>query len=339
MTTDTYPGAAYAALPEPIAYQIAVLQPCEHGDALVGWRVEPSRQSFDASMRPKRKLYTEGDMHDFADRTHALRASHGQAPAGATSEQELEDALRERDDADDFIDALLDEVLGTERAEWSSAYGRADALEEVRERVTALHKPAVDRAWTRFEAATEQQAPAQPAPQHQARPVTPYTCPKCSALWLHWPAEQSGFGRDTLNCRSTTHCDYCEKGGVEQLQRLERVPAVLAAPQQEASPTTGMNIAQRILHVGGRNNAAGYVEFGSIQAVEALVRQVLRDLPSDHQPSPAAQGDALDAARYHYLRDVPMERWPAELLTAIRLQQNAKWDAAIDAARAAQEGK
>ena len=75
------PGVAYAALPEPITYQIAALKACEHGDALVGWRVEPSRQSFDASMRPKRKLYTEGDMHDFADRTHALRASHGQAPA------------------------------------------------------------------------------------------------------------------------------------------------------------------------------------------------------------------------------------------------------------------
>jgi len=77
-TAAQQPGAAYAALPEPITYQIAVLKACEHGDALVGWRVEPSRQSFDASMRPKRKLYTEGDMHDFADRTHALRASRGQ---------------------------------------------------------------------------------------------------------------------------------------------------------------------------------------------------------------------------------------------------------------------
>jgi len=48
----------------------------------------------------------------------------------------------------------------------------------------------------------------------------------------------------------------------------------------QPSPTAGMNIAQRILHVGGRNNAAGYVEFGSTQAVEALVRQVLRDLPA-----------------------------------------------------------
>lgn len=45
------------------------------------------------------------------------------------------------------------------------------------------------------------------------------------------------------------------------------------------SPTSGMTIEQRILHVGGRNNAAGYVEFGSVQAVQALVQQVLRDLP------------------------------------------------------------
>jgi len=61
------------------------------------------------------------------------------------------------------------------------------------------------------------------------------------------------------------------------------------APAQEPSPTAGMTLAQRILHVGGRNNAAGYVEFGSTQAVDALVRQVLRDLPQ----APAAQGDAL----------------------------------------------
>ena len=67
----------------------------------------------------------------------------------------------------------------------------------------------------------------------QPRPVTPYTCPKCHALWLHWPAEQTGTSEDTLNCRSAKWCDYCEKGGVEQLRRLERVPAVLTAPQPQ----------------------------------------------------------------------------------------------------------
>lgn len=56
---------------------------------------------------------------------------------------------------------------------------------------------------------------------------------------------------------------------------------------KSSSPTAGMNIAERILHVGGRNNAAGYIEFGSIQAVQALVRQVLRD-----------QGDVLELYGY-----------------------------------------
>ena len=59
---------------------------------------------------------------------------------------------------------------------------------------------------------------------------------------------------------------------------LGQAPAV-GDEQPAPSPTAGMTLAQRILHVGGRNNAAGYVEFGSTQAVEALIRQVLRDLP------------------------------------------------------------
>jgi hypothetical protein len=47
----------------------------------------------------------------------------------------LDRTLKERDDAEDFIDALLDEVLGGSRPEWSSAYGRSDALNDVRERL------------------------------------------------------------------------------------------------------------------------------------------------------------------------------------------------------------
>src|SRR5690606_28912817 len=39
---------------------------------------------------------------------------------------------------------------------------------------------------------------------------------------------------------------------------------------------------------GGRNNAQGYVEFGSIQAVEALVRQVLRDMDWTRQDDDGA---------------------------------------------------
>lgn len=56
------------------------------------------------------------------------------------------------------------------------------------------------------------------------RPVTPYQCPKCHALWLHWPKEQTGWDTDTLNLRSEKSCDHCEPGGIERLERLERVP-------------------------------------------------------------------------------------------------------------------
>lgn len=129
----------------------------------------------------------------------------------------------------------------------------------------------------------------QPASQHQARPVTPYTCPKCSALWLHWPAEQSGFGMDTLNCRSTTHCDYCEKGGVEQLQRLERVPAVLAAPQREAQEPVAVVVPC-------------YTPSGKRVALYSAKQDlpIGTQLYTAPQPSPAAQGDAVKQLGWVY---------------------------------------
>lgn len=96
-------------------------------------------------------------------------------------------------------------------------------------------------------------------------------------------------------------------------QHLDMVPA----QHREPSPTAGMNMAQRILHVGGRTNAAGYVEFGSVQAVDALVRHVLRDLPDappahgNHfaddrkmvEASAVDERDRKDAERYRWLRE------------------------------------
>lgn len=93
-----------------------------------------------------------------------------------------------------------------------------------------------------------------------------------------------------------------ELGGVAAVDLYNAFFAATPEPEaQEPSPTAGMTIAQRILHVGGRNNAAGYIEFGSIQAVEALVRQVVRDLPGlakpERQPMTATQRRQLiDAA-------------------------------------------
>ena len=86
-------------------------------------------------------------------------------PAHPTDDA-LTQALQERDAADDYIDALLDEVLGADRPEWSSAYGRADAIEQVRDRMTALMKPSIDKAFDRFESEMKAQ-PAQPLCQKQ----------------------------------------------------------------------------------------------------------------------------------------------------------------------------
>jgi hypothetical protein len=96
------------------------------------------------------------------------------------------------------------------------------------------------------------------------------------------PAQQKG----TINGRAVKVDWKAQALELRELVRLggfkvAELEAALAAvlAQQGSSLTSGMNIAQRILHVGGRNNAAGYIEFGSIHAVDALVQHVLRDLP------------------------------------------------------------
>ena len=54
-----------------------------------------------------------------------------------------------------------------------------------------------------------------------------------------------------------------------------------------------------------------------------------------HKQYAQPQADALDAARYRYLRDVDW-RYSGELEAVIRLQANALWDVKIDEAIAAQ---
>ncbi|MDI9680433.1 DUF551 domain-containing protein [Burkholderia cenocepacia] len=46
---------------------------------------------------------------------------------------------------------------------------------------------------------------------------------------------------------------------------------------QQPHAESGMTLAERIAHVGGRITEGGYVEFGSAMAVDALIQHVLRD--------------------------------------------------------------
>ncbi|GEM_PF-3637534 len=75
------------------------------------------------------------------------------------------------------------------------------------------------------------------------------------------------------------------------LAQFTQPPPAESDKESEVSATAGMNLGQRIAHVGGRTNAHGYVEFGSEMAVHALIQHVLRDLKSQPaQPSDITEG-------------------------------------------------
>ena len=138
-------------------------------DAIAKWDTPPAEQQAASSAVLKAireanmQLVRTGD-DAFMLVTHKVATAEQAAPKAAPGDA-IDEAMRERDDAEDFIDALLDEVLGHERPEWSNLYGRADALNDVQERMTSLHKPAVDKAWGQFQSAMA-------APQQEAQEPT-----------------------------------------------------------------------------------------------------------------------------------------------------------------------
>lgn len=149
-------------------------------------------------------LWTTDQLRDFADRTHALRM---QAAPKAAPGDTLDEVMRERDEAEDFINELLDEVLGADRPEWSSAYNRYDAMSDVRERITALHKPTVDKAWDQLQSAMA-------APQQEAQRPWGYA----------WRQSPFGWG-------------FCSKQAYEQAAgRGEEVAKLYLAPQPAPAP-------------------------------------------------------------------------------------------------------
>ncbi|ATI00013.1 hypothetical protein [Alcaligenes faecalis] len=85
--------------------------------------------------------------------------------------------------------------------------------------------------------------------------------------------EQEGYG---------SACDDADQAHYELVQALrnlrEAQQPVSGADGLLESPTRGMSLGQRIAHVGGRENAQGYIEFGSPMAVDALIQHILRDL-------------------------------------------------------------
>lgn len=124
-----------------------------------------ARPQLDSSVN--RRIFYAGHRKAWIERGEAVRLN---ATVPDAQEKALLQAIQERDAAEDYIDALLDEVLGTDRPEWSSTYGHADAIEQVRETMGALMKPCVDKAWDRFQSA--QAAPAAPQPRDDGMPAS-----------------------------------------------------------------------------------------------------------------------------------------------------------------------
>ena len=105
-------------------------------------------------------------------------------------------------------------------------------------------------------------------------------------------AEEAAYNRGFVDGRASVPTDPELMAGINigrnEIERLRaKVKELEAAsvPTADTSPTSGMTLGERISHVGGRPNEAGCIEFGSVMAVNALIHQVLRDIP---QPQAAS---------------------------------------------------
>lgn len=96
----------------------------------------------------------------------------------------------------------------------------------------------------------------------------------------HWMPMPSAANAEPASLQQSAEAgepitkEWCMK--MAALEPDEGVPpAGLAAQPNERG--AAMTLGERIAHVGGRENAAGYIEFGSVMAIDALIQHVLRD--------------------------------------------------------------
>lgn len=97
--------------------------------------------------------------------------------------------------------------------------------------------------------------------------------------------------------RERTHANDCFDAAKEEIERLTAEKKGDGTPvAHQSSPTAGMNLGDRIAHVGGIITEAQRVEFGSVMAVQALVHHVLRDAEVRRQPIGADTWMAAETA-------------------------------------------
>jgi len=137
-----------------------------------------------------------------------------------------------------------------------------------------------------------------------------------------------------------------------EVARIATAPTTHPAPQQEPTSVDlkTMELAESVGLIGPASRAhdlhAAIQRFhdlicanATINAAQMAAEAISEAVP---QPSPVAQGDALDAARYQWLRDsTEWEPFDSAWLVKHDIYgcPTLAMDVAIDAARAAQEGK
>ncbi|MCK5502565.1 MAG: hypothetical protein KAI82_15115 [Tritonibacter mobilis] len=141
---------------------------------------------------------------------------------------------------------------------------------------------------------------AAPAPAERVSQNDWPKCDYCGEVPDCHPWHGSGMFNlvDNPHIHACTDCRHLLPAPVERVE--QETVSYYERAHGEKSPTHGMSLDERIAHVGGRTNAAGYMEFGSVMAVSALIDHVLRDSPAP-QPAPVA---AQDVAGLHLLERI-----------------------------------
>lgn len=210
-------------------------------------------------------------------KARAMLSASPAAPEGAKPEREIEQLIRERDQRDEIIDRLCDAVLGSERPEWSSAYGFDDAVADVEERIAQLHQPSVDKAWKRFEQANAAQPPH---PQPQAQP-TP------SADDIH----SCGEFCDLPECVAAREAQA--QGGPQVLARIEKRFGGVRIVAGDGSPfDMAKYVGSQFITLQSHREAIAQHRAAMEESVEAL-----RHLSQNARVSGAEMGLALVVAK------------------------------------------
>lgn len=290
-------------------------------------------------------LYTEAQMRAFADATHALRVSHGQAPAHAAPRHQARingdsaaPKLRamatnytaghqwDKLDAQACIRGALEiEALRAARATADSVTAAGGVVEEANcptcgTREMSIHRVCHNSACKEYGAAAtlhegwKEPTTTQPAPQQE---------PSCTSVQL---AEMvlSDCGH------SSNYTPLLNRVAARIDAHVERCLESKKTTQQEAQEPAGWFDDDRVFWHEGKQPAQG------------------SDLYTTPQPSPAAQGDALPREDFAWLvvqeacETEPADEDDPECVRILRRDLKSSVLAAflrLDAARAAQEGK